>query len=157
MPLGALKYAFMETPTLEKFMKIARFEPWTYVNLPQRDLHRKPIDKAPAEWVPAVDIVEEKSRFLLHADVPGVKPEDVDVSMDTGVLTVSGVRNADERGEDVDVRRTERLTGRFSRRFTLPETTDPDGITAKISDGILEVDIPKLPVAQARRITVKAA
>jgi len=157
MPLSVLKYAFMDTPSLEKFMKIARFEPWTYVDLPQRDLRRRPIDKAPAEWVPAVDIVEEKSRFLLHADVPGVRPEDVDVSMDTGVLTVSGVRNADERGEDTDVRRTERLTGRFSRRFTLPETTDADGITAKISNGILEVDIPKLPVVRPRRITVEAA
>ena len=138
-------------------MKIARFEPWPYVDLLQRDLNRAAARKDPAEWTPAVDIIEEKGRFLLRADVPGVSPTDVDVSMDAGVLTVSGVRNAEERNEDTELQRTERLTGRFSRRFTLPETTDADGITARISNGILEVVIPKLPEVQARRITVEAA
>jgi len=138
-------------------MKIARFEPWPYVDLLQRDLTRGVARKDPAEWAPAVDILEEKGRFLLRADVPGVNPADVDVSMDAGVLTVSGVRNAEEHSEDTDLRRTERLTGRFSRRFTLPETTNADGITARISDGILEVVIPKLPEVQPRRITVEAA
>lgn len=138
-------------------MKIARFEPWPYVDLLQRDLSRGAARKDPAEWAPAVDILEEKGRFLLRADVPGVRPTDVDVSMDAGVLTVSGVRNAEEHSEDTDLRRTERLTGRFSRRFTLPETTDADGITARISNGILEVVIPKLPEVQSRRITVEAA
>ena len=138
-------------------MKIARFEPWPYVDLMQRDPNRGASHKAPAEWVPAVDIIEEKNRFVLRADVPGMNPADVDVSMDAGVLTVSGSRNIEERGEDTGVRRTERSMGRFSRRFTLPETTDADGITAKISNGILEVVIPKLPLVQPRRITVEAA
>ena len=138
-------------------MKIARFEPWPYVDLLQRDLSRGAAEKAPAEWVPAVDIIEEKGRFLLRADVPGVSPTDVDVAMDAGILTVSGVRNTEERNEEIDLRRTERLTGRFSRRFTLPETTDADGITARISIGILELVIPKLPEVQPRRITVEAA
>lgn len=138
-------------------MKIARFEPWPFVDLLQRDLGRAAAEKKPAEWAPAVDILEEKGRFLLRADVPGVNPTDVDVSMDSGVLTVSGVRNTDERSEDTDLRRTERVTGRFSRRFTLPETTDADGITARIHNGILEVVIPKLPEVQSRRITVEAA
>jgi len=138
-------------------MKIARFEPWPYADLLQRDLSRSATRKNSAEWAPAVDILEEKGRFLLRADVPGVSPTDVDVSMDAGVLTVSGVRNAEELGEETGLRRTERLTGRFSRRFTLPETTDADGITARISDGILEVVIPKLPEVQPRRITVEAA
>jgi HSP20 family protein len=142
---------------LEKIMKIARFEPWPYADLLQRDLRRGVAPKAPAEWVPAVDIIEEKGRFLLRADVPGVNATDVDVSMDTGVLTISGVRNGEERSEDTDLRRTERLTGRFSRRFTLPETTNADAITARISDGILEVVIPKLPEVQPKRITVEAA
>jgi len=138
-------------------MKIARFEPWPYVDLLQRDLSRGVARKDSAEWAPAVDILEEKGRFLLRADVPGVSPTDVEVSMDAGVLTVSGVRNAEERSEETDLRRTERLTGRFSRRFTLPDTTDAEGITARISNGILEVVIPKLPEVQPRRITVEAA
>ena len=138
-------------------MKIARFEPWPYVDLLQRDLRQQSARKATAEWVPAVDIIEEKDRFLLHADVPGVNPEDVEISLEEGVLAVSGVRNAEVLGENTDVRRTERLTGRFSRRFTLPETTDADRVTAKIRNGILEVVIPKLPEVQPRRITVEAA
>jgi HSP20 family protein len=142
---------------LEKIMKIARFEPWPYVDLLQRDLSRRTGHKTPDEWAPAVDIIEEKDRFVLHADVPGVNPADIDVSMDAGVLTVSGVRNAEPRSEDSDRRRTERATGQFSRRFTLPETTDTEGVTAKIDNGILAVVIPKLPVVQPRRITVEAA
>jgi HSP20 family protein len=147
----------MHTHSLEKIMKIARFEPWPYVDLLQRDLNQRPARKATAEWVPAVDIIEEKDRFQLHADVPGVKREDLEISLEKGVLTVSGVRNGEVLGENSDLRRTERLTGRFSRRFTLPETTDADRVTAKISNGILEVVIPKLPVVQPRQITVEAA
>jgi HSP20 family protein len=142
---------------LEKIMKIARFEPWPYVDLLQRDLRQQSTRKATAEWVPAVDIIEGKDQFLLHADVPGVNPEDVEISLEEGVLAVSGVRNAEVLGENTDVRRAERLTGRFSRRFTLPETTDADRVTAKIRNGILEVVIPKLPEVQPRRITVEAA
>jgi len=138
-------------------MKIARFEPWPYIDLMQRDLNRAAPRNTPSEWVPAVDIIEENGGFLLRADVPGVNPADIDVSMDAGVLTVSGVRKNEEQGEDVNVRRTERASGRFQRRFTLPETADADSITAKSSNGILEVAIPKLPVVQARRISVEAA
>ena len=98
-----------------------------------------------------------RDRYLLHADVPGVKPEDIDVSMDGGVLTLSGERRSSNVSEEDGLRRVERVTGRFLRRFTLPETADADGITAKSDNGILEVSIPKLPEVQARRIAVEAA
>jgi len=116
-------------------MRIARFEPWPAIDLLQRDLHRTAPRAATAGWKPAVDIIEEKDRFLLRADVPGVNAADIDVSMDAGVLTISGERLAEERGEDTDVQRTERSTGRFSRRFTMPETADAESITAKSSNG----------------------
>lgn len=138
-------------------MKIARFEPWPYVDLPQRDMTRAIPRNSESQWVPAVDIIEEKGRFLLRADVPGVNAADIDVSMDAGVLTVSGVRHAEDRGEDTGIQRAERSNGRFVRRFTLPETADADGITAKSCNGVLDVVIPKLPEVQARRITVEAA
>jgi len=138
-------------------MKIARFEPWSYIDLINRDLNRVSARDAGTKWVPAVDIIEEKGRFLLRADVPGVNPSDIDVSMDAGVLTVSGVRHAEERHEDSDVQRAERSTGQFFRRFTLPETADAEGITARSSNGILEVVIPKQAEVQPRRITVEAA
>jgi len=146
-------------------MNIARFEPWNFVDLLHRDLDRMAQnrgvasnDHSPvADWVPAVDIVEEKDRFVLRADVPGVKREDIDVSMDGGVLSVSGERHAVAPAEGAGVQRFERATGRFLRRFTLPEAADAEGIAAKCADGILDVSIPKAPEVQARRITVEAA
>ncbi len=146
-------------------MHLTRFEPWSVVDLMHRDLNRiarqrfgqSKDDNPVADWVPAVDIIEEKSRFLLRADVPGVSAGDIDVSMDAGVLTVSGERQADERNEDDGVRRTERSTGRFFRRFSLPDTADAESITARSQNGILEVAIPKMPAVLARRIAVEAA
>lgn len=146
-------------------MNIARFEPWTFVDMLHRDLDRladrrgitRTDPGAVADWVPAVDVLEEKDRFVLRADVPGVVPEDIDVSMDSGVLNISGQRHAEARDESAGVQRVERATGRFFRHFTLPETADAESITAKCSNGILEVSIPKLPEIQARRIAVEAA
>ena len=146
-------------------MNIARFEPWSIVDLLHRDLNRianRPYagetdDSPVANWVPAVDIVEEKDRFVLRADVPGVNPADIDVAMDAGILTISGVRQAEDREQHDGLYRYERSSGRFHRRFSLPETADAESITARSKDGILEVTIPKLPEVKARRITVEAA
>lgn len=146
-------------------MNTARFEPWSYLDLLHRDLDRlvgargasRDSEDPVADWVPAVDIIEEKTRFILRADVPGVNPDDIDVSMDNGVLSVSGERHAVARDDEAGVQRIERASGRFYRRFTLPDTADADGITARCQNGILEVAIPKAPEVQARRITVEAA
>ena len=146
-------------------MNIARFEPWSYLDLLHRDLDRlagprgtgRDSQEPVTDWVPAVDIIEEKTRFVLRADVPGVKPEDIDVSMDNGILSVSGERHAIAGGDEGGAQRIERATGRFFRRFTLPESCNADAITARCENGILEVAIPKAPEVQARRITVEAA
>jgi len=146
-------------------MNIARFEPWTFVDLLHRDLDRlvgargatRDNQEPVADWVPAVDIIEEQGRFVLRADVPGINPDDIDVSMDNGILSIAGERHAIASEDNSGVQRIERATGRFYRRFTLPETTDADGIMARCQNGILEVTIPKTPEVQARRITVEAA
>jgi HSP20 family protein len=145
-------------------MTITRFEPWNYLDLWHRDLdrmvgadRRTSGEQSLADWTPAVDIIEEKDRFILRADVPGVRPDDIDVSMDNGTLSLSGERHPIAAGEESGVQRIERATGRFLRRFTLPETANAEAITAKCADGILEVSIPKTPEVQARRITVEAA
>ena len=145
-------------------MTFTRFEPWNYLDLLHRDLdrlvgdrRRSSDDDSVADWTPAVDIIEEKERFVLRADVPGVRPNDIDVSMDNGILSVSGERHAIARDEESGVQRIERATGRFLRRFTLPETANAEAVTARCTDGILEVTIPKAPEVQARRITVEAA
>jgi len=146
-------------------MNIRRYEPWSLFDLMQRELtpyraHRQALSdehNTVADWVPAVDIVEEKDKFVLRADVPGVDPTEIDVSMDAGVLTVSGERHNETSEESEGLKRVERSSGKFYRRFTLPETADADGIAARSSNGILEVTIPKQPEVQARRITVQAA
>ena len=142
-------------------MNLVRFEPWSLIDQFHRDLNRSLVRPGSAtgvaDWTPAVDIVEQNDRFVVRADVPGVEPADIDVSMDKGVLTIAGERKAEEQSEADGVRRYERVSGRFFRRFTLPETADADGITARGANGILEISIPKQPEVQARRITVEAA
>jgi len=130
-------------------MSLVRFEPWSLVDRINRDSHRT--------WVPAVDIFEEKERFIVRADVPGVSASDIEINMENGVLTVSGERNEEDRSEFDGVSRVERVSGRFQRRFTLPESADAEAIKATSSNGILEISIPKLAVVQPRRITVEAA
>ena len=130
-------------------MSLVRFEPWSLVDRINRDSQRS--------WVPAVDIFEEKDRFVVRADVPGVDPTNIDVNMDNGILSVSGERLAEDRSEIDGVSRFERVAGHFQRRFTLPESANADDIKAKSANGILEIVIPKQPAAQARRITVEAA
>ncbi len=130
-------------------MSLVRFEPWSLLDRMHRDSNRN--------WVPAVDIFEETERFVVRADVPGVNPADIEVNMDNGVLSVAGERHSEDRGEVDGGSRFERVSGRFQRRFTLPETADAEGIKAKSSNGILEISIPKQATAAARRITVEAA
>lgn len=144
-------------------MNLTRFEPWSLVDLLHRDLDRLATrrlgsvngEQSVADWVPAVDVVEEKERFVLRADVPGVDPKDIDVSMDGGVLTVAGERRNEAETVEDGVKRIERFSGRFYRRFTLPDTADAEGISARSENGILEVSIPKQPEVRARRITVE--
>ena len=146
-------------------MKLVRFEPWAIADFLRNDIGRETgrrlsgngVQATERPWQPAIDIVEEKDRYLLIADVPGVNPEAIDVRTDDGVLEVSGERNPTQQGNPEGVRRFERLTGRFCRRFTLPESIDPDNITASSSHGTLEIVIPKLPEVQPRRINVEAA
>ncbi len=146
-------------------MNVRRFEPWGLVDMLHRDLDRLAARHVPAgesdavvaDWVPAVDIIEEKARFVLRADVPGVAPADIDVSMDAGVLTIAGQRAQEARSEDAGLQRVERASGRFFRRFSLPDTADAEHISAQCRNGILEVSIPKQPQVQARRIEVQAA
>jgi HSP20 family protein len=151
-------------------MNVTRFEPWSLLNRLQRDLgYLDQIaargfglgsdngEQTVADWVPAIDIVEEKERFVLRADLPGVNAEDIDISMDKGLLSISGERRQEKTENSEGLHRVERVTGKFYRRFSLPETVDADGIAAKSVNGILEVTIPKQPQIQARRIAVEAA
>lgn len=143
-------------------MSLVRYNPWSLFDQLSRDL-RAPLRTyddedgsiATANWSPSVDITEDDNSFKLLADIPGVKPDDIEVSMENGVLTIKGERNTEEKTEKENFRRVERQYGMFYRRFTLPETANADKIEAHSEHGVLKVTIPKQEVAQARRISVK--
>jgi HSP20 family protein len=105
-------------------------------------------------WVPTVDIKETDKQFTIVADIPGVAPKDIDVSMDNNILSIKGERSSESQKEENGFRRVERAHGSFHRRFSLPETADGDNISAVGKDGVLEIVIPKRPAAQPRRIEI---
>ena len=106
-----------------------------------------------SQWVPRVDIKEEANRFVLYADIPGVNPEDIEVQMDKGMLTIKGERR-EEAHENESFSRIERRHGNFHRRFALPDSADPEGISASGQNGVLQIVIPKRPETTPRRIQV---
>ena len=101
-----------------------------------------------------VDIKEEADRFVLLADIPGVDPQDIDVQMDKGLLTIKGERTLEARSENERFSRTERVHGVFHRRFALPDSADPERITASGRNGVLQIVIPKKPETTPRKIQV---
>ena len=107
-----------------------------------------------SQWMPRVDIREQADQFVLYADIPGVDPRDIEVQMDKGMLTIKGERSAESTTETERYSRVERMHGMFHRRFALPDSADPEGITATGSNGVLRIVIPKRPESTPRRIQV---
>lgn len=109
------------------------------------------------DWLPAVDIKEDADKFLVRADLPGVEAKDIDVSLESGVLTISGKRESEVKDEKDGYRRVERVYGEFHRQFTLPESADPEKVSAKCDKGVLEITIGKTEARKPKRISVKAS
>lgn len=107
-----------------------------------------------SQWAPRVDIREEEKRFVILADVPGVDPSTIEVSMDKSMLTLKGERPLDSDENSGRLTRQERVYGSFHRRFALPESADADGISAQGRYGVLEISIPKKPETTPRRIII---
>jgi len=107
------------------------------------------------QWTPRVDIREEDKRFVIQADIPGVDPKDIEISMDKNVLTIKGERKAESVEENAKAKRVERLHGTFQRSFTLPDSADADAISASGKHGVLEIAIPKKAETTPRRIEIK--
>ena len=105
-------------------------------------------------WRPLVDLQEEQDRFVLRADVPGVSAKDIEVSTEDGTLTVRGERPARERVSGDAFEHIERASGTFLRRFTLPDSALPEAINARYADGVLEIEIPKQPRVEPKRILI---
>jgi HSP20 family protein len=111
---------------------------------------------ATSDWSPAVDIKEEDTRFLIVADVPGVDPNDVEVTMHNGMLSIRGERSDEKKEEKDGFRRIERSSGSFYRRFMLPDSADPEKIEAHAKNGVLEIEIGKTDKTQSKKIKVSS-
>lgn len=106
-------------------------------------------------WAPSVDIYENKDQIVLEAELPGMKQEEFDLSIENNVITLRGERKFEKTDETDNYHRVERSYGSFTRSFTLPQTVSAEGATAEYSNGVLRVTLPKREETKARRIEVK--
>lgn len=106
-------------------------------------------------WAPAIDISERKDAYIVTAEVPGVRPEDLDVSLEDGVLTIKGERQFSQESSEQQWHRVERHYGAFRRTITLPSRTKADEIEASFENGLLEVIVPKAEEARPRKIQIR--
>ncbi len=142
---------------------VVRQESWGAMPRLQEEINRlfgnareNDSSSATAMWVPPVDIHEYADRFELYVDLPGVDPSSVDLTLDGGILTLSGQRPlpARKNNDEAQGRRIERGHGQFHRRFVLPDTVDGEKVNASGSHGVLTVTIPKQAKAMPRRIQI---
>ncbi|PWU11689.1 MAG: heat-shock protein Hsp20 [Verrucomicrobia bacterium] len=105
-------------------------------------------------WTPALDLYEDNNNVYVRAELPGMKKEDVEVSLHEGTLSISGERKREEKFKDAEVYRSERFFGRFQRTVTLPSPVAGEKVKAQYNDGILTVTLPKTEEAKPRHIDV---
>jgi HSP20 family protein len=147
-------------------MAVTLYEPRSLVAQLQNDLNRifssfgtRAMDEPElpsGTWLPSVDIKEEPNRFVVRADLPGVDPKDIELSMHNGALSIRGKRETEKKEEKGGYLRTERYSGEFFRRFMLPDTADGEQVSARSEKGVLEIVIPKRQAAQAKKIEIKS-
>lgn len=150
-------------------MAIVRYEPWSLLDKFQEEFNRLGLfdqmresadsdnsNVVTSHWRPAVDIREENDRYVIMADLPGVDPKDIEITMEQGVLTIKGERASDKEEAHEGYKRVERVRGTFYRRFSLPDSADAEHIEAHGKNGVLEIVLPKLEKVQPRKISVKS-
>ena len=148
-------------------MTIVRWEPLRELSSLQNEMNRlfnTVFDAPPAgggngggqarRWVPAMDLLETADHFVLRADLPGLRQEDVAIELEDNVLTVSGERKAEHESKQEGFYRLERAFGAFSRSLTLPKGIDPEAVSADFDNGVLEVRVPKPEQRKPRKITI---
>jgi HSP20 family protein len=107
-----------------------------------------------AVWAPALDVQESKDNYIFRAELPGLKREEIDVSLQDDTLVISGERKVEKVEEGVEVHRQERYYGKFQRTLTLPEPVAADKVKAEYKDGVLTVTLPKTEAAKPKKIDV---
>jgi HSP20 family protein len=152
---------FRAPAELENLGSLTRWNPFQEMERLQKELDRvfnglrsiAPNGEEPmtiTEWSPAVDIIEDEKEFVLKAELPEVKKEDVKVTVERDILTIRGERKAEKEEKGKKFHRVERSYGGFLRSFTLPEGTDAGKIHSEYKDGLLMVHLPKSPEAKAK-------
>ncbi len=146
-------------------MSLVSRNPFTLFNDLQRDMNRLFDNRVfPAltnggsalnniDWQPTVDIHEDKDGYHLSVDLPGIKPEEIDVTTHNGVLSIRGTRQTVHT--DKEQKRAERIFGSFLREFSMPDNADLDRIAAKSNNGVLEIFVPKSTKPEPKRIAVQ--
>jgi HSP20 family protein len=123
------------------------------------DLFRRSLGRWPVEergWMPALDVFEKEDRFIVKAELPGIKDEDIDVSVVGDTLSIRGEKKTETEIKDEDYYRCERSYGSFYRSIPIPSNVDADKIEASFEDGILEVALPKSAKVKPKKIAVSA-
>ncbi len=111
---------------------------------------------AEKEWLPAVEMFEKEDKFVVKAELPGMKHEDVDISVTDDTLTIKGDKRSEKEVKEEDYYFSERSFGSFLRSIALPSNVDAEKIEASFDDGVLEIDLPKVPEVKPKKITVSA-
>lgn len=137
---------------------IIRYNPWTLLRGIQDDINQifeRNDGKDNNQWNPHVDIVESKEKYTLTADLPGVDPQAVKISMEGNVLTISGERKYEQKINEEGYSRMERSYGSFTRQFTLPDNVLPEKISAKSKNGVLELMLPKKEAVGPKKLDIR--
>lgn len=146
-------------------MSIVRYDPFRDLRTLQEEVNRlftgniaRGFDDegiARGAWSPSVDIYENKDHIVLEAELPGMKREDFDLSVENNVITLRGERHFEKKDESDNYHRVERAYGSFTRSFTLPNSVTAEGANAEYNNGVLRVTLPKREETKARRIEIK--
>jgi HSP20 family protein len=118
-------------------------------------LHAQQASGRTSAWAPALDISERKDAYLVTVELPGLKPEDLDITMEDGLLTIQGERQFTAESSEQQFHRVERRYGAFRRSITLPAHVMAEGIQASFEDGVLQILVPKAEEAKPKRIQVR--
>jgi HSP20 family protein len=118
-------------------------------------LHTQQASGRTSAWAPALDISERKDAYLVTVELPGLKPEDLDITMEDGLLTIQGERQFTAESSEQQFHRVERRYGAFRRSITLPAHVTAEGIQASFEDGVLQILVPKAEEAKPKRIQVR--
>ena len=108
-----------------------------------------------AEWAPVVDIIEDETEYLIKVDLPEIKKEEVKVTVENGVLVLSGERKLEKEEKGRKYHRIERAYGSFGRTFSLPDNADAEKVNAEFNEGVLKLHIAKSEAARPKQIEVK--